>query len=1038
MATNLDLLKNIIDNRGLSFYSYRNDILYSRKRVIIKIELKDGVDTFYNPFTRRTAYVHTGVSSDRSATTQPSNKFVTIILARDFGSNSYELNITWSRNLSNFFSQIKKIDTPLPFKINTEPLGRNILEIDSPDFEAPNGLFDSPFVQPYFRNSTFKKAPRIYSDYALDHMVQFPPLPRFTDFRRPSESRSGAWKPFESNGHLESIEYQGDLNAEKIQFLSRCDFSFYDSSGRPDLSAWPRIVGEYNGDIFGYVSTHFISISNAPRLFESIGPGCKIVYKPYDCEGLIIDARGTYDLPFLGLSFENCTDMEKLILSSSEILMDVDLDGEYVRQSIKEGNLQDEQNEKLNLQFSLSALGIQAPQSCKQIEGLHTLYATFYNPLREGTMTRDVDMTHITPTALDTIIYPWGQALAGVWGENFEMDVNNVPLMPDNVEYLSGYYYKKMTGNDLYREERTPRPFPIYEVYDFTNYGNLGDWKPFDLDSLKGARFLRNVKKDGVDFTIQIPPFAHKMVTNVNTSIHNYARNLYAHTIIKENIIIPALPSNCETMVNCYAGTFAFSGGTFENEVESDDRYDIQYIYSESSYSDPSHGGAFWRSAVKAQKDVTTGELATILNNNVTEGFKARQIMGTTTAQSQGLYDDVTAIQERSKAQAIKEMIGVTHDRFNTYLGLPSLVSKYVKSNGLPDFNAPSGGNIIKSDIDGFLDDIEDTVVDEVFGTNSALSTVYDSYPSISPNNSLEQTFYSAQEWADYIDEFASGGEEATVTRYVNKKTITIEQVSMPALKNGYATQYRCFYLSEFSPEEFNANYIFSQTPSDNNYWWIKEAFYFFPNYLMQGTPLITFDTYVERNRDATRDDFGTRAEWNDFLENTPEEFRKCVFGYYITAVLSKQTISSEEYNYNFKFDFINLLNAIPNAPVSTNQKQILVDAFPPSLIKQKYDDIKDILLTKGYSEDTANNSRGKTLELGNSINESKRIGYDVRVVEEHILKTNEALKPGTAYIRQFFVSEYRVAREFVTNLYYDRESTYLNLENDLSQGDLN
>src|SRR5699024_7264350 len=122
------------------------------------------------------------------------------------------------------------------------------------------------------------------------------------------------------------------------------DFSFYDSSGRPDLSAWPRIVGEYNGDIFGYVSTHFISISNAPRLFESIGPGCKIVYKPYDCEGLIIDARGAYDLPFLGLSFENCTQMEKLVMSTCEILMDIDLDGDYVREAIKNGNLQTEKN----------------------------------------------------------------------------------------------------------------------------------------------------------------------------------------------------------------------------------------------------------------------------------------------------------------------------------------------------------------------------------------------------------------------------------------------------------------------------------------------------------------------------------------------------------------------------------------------------------------------------------------------------------------------------------------------------------------------
>lgn len=1037
MATNLDLLKNVIDDKSISFYSdWSNIVNNNNRRVIVKIELKDGVDTFYNPFTSSTYYVHTGVSSDRNASTQPSSKYVTIIF-RGNRYASYALNHGNASNLSNFFSQIKKIDNPLPFNIVTNHYNLP-LTIDSPDFEAPNGLFDSPYVQPLFRNCTFKKAPRIYSDYALEHMVQFPPMPFASGYQSPSESRTSAWKPFESNEHLESIEYQGDLNAEKIQFLSRCDFSFYDSSGRPDLSAWPRIIGEYNGDIFGYVSTHFISVSNAPRLFESIGPGCKIVYKPYDCEGLIIDNRGAYDLPFLGLSFENCTQMEKLVLSSCEILMDVDLDGDYVREAIKNGNLQTEQNEKLNLQFSLSALGIQAPQSCKQIEGLHNIYATFYNPLREGTMTRDIDMTHVTPDSLDTIIYPWGQALKGLWDENFQMDVNNVPLMPDNVEYLSGYYYKKITGNDLYREERTPRPFPVYEIYDFENYGNLGDWKDFDLDSLKGARFLRNVKKDGADFTIQIPPFAHKMATNVNTSVHNYARNLYAHTIIKENIVIPALPSNCETMVNCYAGTFAFAGGTFKNEVDSDDRYDIQFLYSESSYATPGEGGTFWSNAIKAQKDVTTGKLAEILNDSVTNGFKARQIMGTTTAQNQEFSDEVTAIQERSKGQAIKEIIGSANSRFNKYLGLPSLVSKYVLKNGLPDFNAPSGSNIVKSDIDGFLDDIEDVVVDEVIGTNSALTSVYNDYPSISPNSSLEKTFYSAQEWADYIDDFAAGGEEATVTRYINKNSVTIEQVSMPSLKNSYATQYRCYYMSEFSPEDFSVSYIFSQTPSKNNYWWIKEAFYFFPNYLLQGTPLITFDTYVERNRVATRNDFATLSAWNKFLENTEEDSREAVFGYYITAVLSKQTINTEEYNQNFKFDFTNLLNAIPAAPNSITQKQILVSAFPPSLINQKYDDIRAALQAKGYTEDTANTSRGKTLELGNSIFDGKQIGYDVKYPEEHILKTSKAHIPGTPWIKKFYVSEYRIAKEFVNNLYYDRQSSYINLEDDLSGKDIN
>ena len=953
---------------------------FKNKSYRVRIKVKEGVTNFYNIFTgtsyyKPTKFIFDGekLLSDTEVTEFEVKGIITFVFSGTRGT----LALDNLNNLSRFFSQIDTLYDPIPDIYI--PQSGNII-IDSLEFKAPNGIFSNNYSRSYtFNGSTFKVAPRIYSEYAMSKMTNFPPV------NSVDENRENAYWPFKDCPNVESIEYQGDLDANVTKILTRCNFEILDRYGRSDTSAWPKVVGEFNGNIFGYVSASYPTLSNTTRLFDSFGKDCKYIYKPWDVEQLLIDYSGTYNLPIWGFSFENCENMERLIFQDTQFALDIDLDGDYVRESIENGADIKEENENLNIQFSFSSLGIQAPKSCRKVENLHNIFSVFFIPWRENSSTRgeDIKMNHVTPSFLKNTIYSWGDSLESLWAGNFEKDENDVPLVPSGMDFLGGYYNKVLCGlpSSFYTAERLARPHVDFKNYNSTSYGTiLGDWRMDNFNTGSDAQFMRycrELTKDGEYFQITVPAIDNKLLPDAG--LRCYLKNTYAHNVIRNAITMPGIPTQVKAVSQCFAGTLAFSQGVTPALTRDISAYSLQYFYDTPLSPDLSNS----TNHIKATKTMT-GELKNILDNGADGSFKIKQIAGATAEQKEQFGDEVNLSNTPlgKTYNIVRQIVDGTSPRVmsddNRFFGIPNIPMVAYEKGLNMGLDARSINEDFEENNSSMLNEVIRDVLDSIRGTNSALNSVYSDYPNTVPDSSLEHSFSNATELDNFIRDFAEAGESASYENYLIDVPIIItnNDAQNTSLQNETALQYRFAFMSELNLEREDIGLAIIKTlPSNYRGYYLYQGFYTIPPFIDQSSPIIVFDGYIERY-------YKSNAFSNEFLNKLTSsestEFRGSNLTYRVghnfKIAMVKKLLDSEVLN-DLRFDSTNLLSSIPEYyNFSAKNHSYMENLFNPSVVKNTNAENRQKIMQKGYTNTQAGNMIGPFYSQG-QINGSK-IGY--------------------------------------------------------------
>ena len=1079
MSQLFDNIKSNVDEENIEVYE-RPFVV----RRILKLELKEGVDTFYNPFTFNTAYVDTGLSTDVDSEEQPTTQYVTLVLEGDTDVNTSSQE-TYEESMSRFLSQLKRLNRPLPGFC----FSNGNLKVESENFEAKEGIFDAHFSMPTFEGSTFKKAPKIYSDEAMSNMIQFPYFPQM------GEERGSGWEPFRNCDNLEEILPQGTLDGEKLQLLSRCSFEYIDDYGISHCEAWPKVKGVYNGNIFCYIDASYISLSTAPIIFEELGPNVSYVYKPWHAEALVIDYQpGGYHLPLFGLTFEKCENMKRLTLDDTQFLAFIDMDGDDLRDAIRAGEVDadNEKNLRLNLQFSYSSLGIQAPQRCEHVEGLHTLFAHYYKGVLEDNNVRgsNVDMNLVTAgtigehgednNTLDNAVYLWGASLGELWNEDFQKDKNNVPLLPEGVKFLDGYYHKVICGDNVtYTREKIPRP---YDDFDTVKYGTLGDWKKQSFDT-KDPLMCRTLKKNGKAINVQIPDISNKLAPT--PTVRNYARNLYAHEVIVEDITIPPLPTDTKHKSLCYVGTFAYAQGTKYEKVTSDNNYLVRYFWSNSKYENSYEG----YKTVHSSRYITD-ELREILDNNITNSFKIRQTQGLTVGQREGFVDNVDKVYNDKMAKDIKSLFvggGMYDVKERSIMGASNMAMRMAQflSKDLKNFKETN--EYFKEHGSSYLNEVGDAFFDKLSGTHSQLVSVYRDYPNTVPNSNLEWSFKNADELELFIALATNNGvlaktlrsgqsiksrleslnpelknnkkftlssdsqlssifetfnpideEKSSIRRYVIDKKITVKNNAKEELEVDVFNQYRFAYMSELDLERADiVDTLCTDTPKVRGFWSWKEAYYVYPLQLRMGDPVLVCDSYVETKSEDLWD-YSTRSEEREAFEkkHKDDDNPGVQRAHYICIALSRDIIATEDID-AFKYEVDGLLKALPEGfgnNEDVEQEDTIASIINPATVSTDTTKIREALDNKGYSK-WSQGAIGDSLSLGDSVHNGKNISIRTGEFEEHTMKASahETYVPTTPKIKKIGLGQTNVVNNVMFALYGNRlDYQTVDLEGDI------
>lgn len=484
--------------------------------VVFRAKLKAGVSTLtLTGWANIIWAVDRGLGSgvERNSTSGlPCGEFVTIF----FWPNTSSIRATFQpgsattapTNTNNFLSQFETIFDPLPEWVKTP----NNVRIDSPDFTAPNGIFDNGDVIPDFTTSTFKNGPKIYSERVMKELQQFPP-------GRPGLAvNPGVYAPFKNCPNIETISNQGTFG-ENLEVLYSCDFTVYDEDGFGNLSAYPS--GGSPTTIWSFVQASKIRFSQSFPKFDT----SRLVFcrNPFVINEIVIDTMGGPQLPFGGLDFSQAPPMELLTMDSN-IKFTVNLP------------FQDEDS----FTFSWGTLGITAPTSCKELTNIHKI---FQNITSVG-----VETPILTPDVLkQKYHFSWGQALENFLQDSPPLTEDLMPLVPDNLEVITGFYEKQ-----ILQELR--------------------------LDHTTTGFWASRVTLDGSphNFTPQRIPEGVKIV-------HAYCAGLFAHQEVDTNIFIPSLPSSVEYARDAYKMTFFSTCGPLVTYPAGETEPIFLLAWSESS-----------------------------------------------------------------------------------------------------------------------------------------------------------------------------------------------------------------------------------------------------------------------------------------------------------------------------------------------------------------------------------------------------------------------------------------------------------------------
>lgn len=485
-------------------------------------------------------------------------EYVTVFSSTD------DFQPTFSRDdmVSRFLSDIDTLIDPLPecFRL----LDNAEIAIKNPDFKAPKGIFDNADSMPTFKGSTFKVAPRIFSEAAIKEMMIFPP--RYDSSRRDNE----IYAPFKDCKNLERMENQGEFS-DRLVYLGPCDFTLYDKDGFGDLSGYP--TGGAPVQVNSYVNAKKVHLGTTFPVYDP--KNLKVCIHHINIDEVVIDAQGTVNLPFGGVDFKGL-DMDTLIIREPVFKVDLPLQQESDR----------------NMIWTWGSLGISAPRSCRILHNLHMIWM-------------NVSVEHgrtpiATPRSLKTrFLYDWGSNLEKTL-KNTDLLPGLMPKTPTGLVEVENYYTKRMVKNT-----EDVDPVATIRKYDLNSemirQDNTGKYFWYKQATVKGAwdeNFFfpsdaRTFSYDNEPYRcvtdLDEKPFAYMIEPLPSTveTVTYYGAMLYAHQELAVDVKVPAVPSSVKYLDGCYKKMFMCTTGVPKEIPSGKSQTRIVVIWSAESHTTP-------------------------------------------------------------------------------------------------------------------------------------------------------------------------------------------------------------------------------------------------------------------------------------------------------------------------------------------------------------------------------------------------------------------------------------------------------------------
>lgn len=520
--------------------------------------------------------------------------------------------ITYHSNLSTFLSSIETLHDPLYFIYNNSGSSSRNITIDSPLFEAPNGIYDI-MQSVTFTGSTFEKGPRIYSDTAMKSAITWPYIKNLPI--APSVTNDwiniipNSWKPFANCQNMTSIENQGSLGSA-LKYVFPCELHINNPDQPCDLSAYPSMEEATPTHIVNYIAGDIVNISSLNNTLINTTK-VEYLYYPFSFNKYVLDTVSESNLPLGGIDIAG-----KTMKNCSLDLMNLDFSGGF-----KDAEYND-------FTISYAHFGVFAPEYTEVCENLHSYYMNIPDEIEYNVKEKEdwiawktSQKNHLlTPqTIKNHCNESWGEALIEHWEPEWIDEVNQIPSYPQGVKRLMGYMDKYFVENSFITWEEEPDddestvddPYTIEEnptnpnVFAGVKYGMKGDEEGFFNDFSSVQRVMH---KDNFPFL-----FVPRRISLVDdrAQVTNLYRNLYANLVIDQPITVPSLPSVTQYANFCYTGMFANSTGLEMNEYERIAKkttpitfYTRGYAHSSSTISggsfpvymlnDPTYSDGFW------------------------------------------------------------------------------------------------------------------------------------------------------------------------------------------------------------------------------------------------------------------------------------------------------------------------------------------------------------------------------------------------------------------------------------------------------------
>lgn len=443
-------------------------------------------------------------------------------------------NVEWST----FLSSIKVLHDAFPPYLNHGGWNDPIT-IDSPDFEAPNGIFNGAADDPYFDGSTFKTAPRVYGEIAMKAFIHWPPA---SDFWK--------WEPFIDCPNVTKIAYQGDLS-EKCEAIYRSNFVYVDEEGFERVDAYPsgakpRIIDRAIGPLkrFELDSGSKFPIWDCSEL--------EICHNPVVAEEVVLPTRSTQISLPVGPDVRSSTKLKSYINGIEKIVRGWEDEVTYTYQECP-------------LVFGLKILGIDLPDTVERAANCFEIY-------RHQKQYGDIFVgIQATPSIVSSAFnFSLGSALYSFYNDQDEDLL--LPKTGKNLVYTN--HYGSVAVEEEYSSNGFSKPFYFIKLYPDGSLDGL------QIPKIKSEK-LRIV--DGyLEWT-----FAHGRTGQLDFTVPGGAS--YSGDV---KYTLPALPEIPDLVaLRPYYYTCAYTSGKSETYTNSTPAAGVHLAYGTvQEYNEPDPG----------------------------------------------------------------------------------------------------------------------------------------------------------------------------------------------------------------------------------------------------------------------------------------------------------------------------------------------------------------------------------------------------------------------------------------------------------------